>query len=538
MLRIGIDFDNTIACYDQSFYKVGEMLGFIKKGDVSSKVDVKAQITNKISGDLTWQRLQGQVYGKYMHQADMFPGFLEFLYLTRLRGHKIFIVSHKTEYGHYDEERHPLREQALLWMEKKKLFDYNSLGLNRDSIFFESTRAAKVSKIRALGCTHFIDDLREVFDESNFPDETQKILFRSSADALELPSLISLGSWREITNHLFEPWTEVEVCKLLREKFADLQISQVSLKKGRGNSRIYQLKGKAQKQYALKVYPDSQKDIRPRLDNEFLVCQELSSRGYPVVTPNVKDKNLGWGIYDWVAGDVIEHADEQFLSEAINFVTRLHNDGRGLIQKNKFAPASEACLSGREIVKQIDVRLQKLKSVKSEELAAYINDEFDPHFRIVVQNARQLCGNVFDEELPLKLQILSPSDFGFHNALRDKDGRVIFIDFEYFGRDDPVKMTSDFYWHPGMNLGIEQRKWWITSCQKLFMEDLSFSMRLDSYLPLYGLKWCLIYLNEFLFNGFQNRLHADPGKVNNLMNIRFEQLGKSKKLLHEIKENW
>ena len=44
---------------------------------------------------------------------------------------------------------------------------------------------------------------------------------------------------------------------------------------------------------------------------------------------------------------------------------------------------------------------------------------------------------------------LSPSDFGLHNAMRGEDGRLRFIDFEYFGWDDPVKLVSDTALHPG-----------------------------------------------------------------------------------------
>ena len=39
---------------------------------------------------------------------------------------------------------------------------------------------------------------------------------------------------------------------------------------------------------------------------------------------------------------------------------------------------------------------------------------------------------------------LSPSDFGFHNVIVEKDKILRFIDFEYAGWDDPAKMVSDF----------------------------------------------------------------------------------------------
>ena len=39
---------------------------------------------------------------------------------------------------------------------------------------------------------------------------------------------------------------------------------------------------------------------------------------------------------------------------------------------------------------------------------------------------------------------ISPSDFGFHNALLKSNGDIKFIDFEYAGFDDPAKITSHF----------------------------------------------------------------------------------------------
>ena len=40
--------------------------------------------------------------------------------------------------------------------------------------------------------------------------------------------------------------------------------------------------------------------------------------------------------------------------------------------------------------------------------------------------------------------ILSPSDFGFHNIVKNKK-KLYFLDFEYSGFDDPLKLLSDFY---------------------------------------------------------------------------------------------
>ena len=143
---------------------------------------------------------------------------------------------------------------------------------------------------------------------------------------------------------------------------------------------------------------------------------------------------------------------------------------------------------------------------------------------------------MFDSDLPRSDQLLSPSDFGSHNALRSGGERTTFIDFEYFGWDDPVKLVSDVYWHPGMSLNTPQRELWISKCLDLFSRDASFSKRLNAYLPLYGIRWCLIILNVYLRSGAENRLHANSQKDFDLTKTCIEQLSKSRMLLQEVME--
>jgi hypothetical protein len=120
--------------------------------------------------------------------------------------------------------------------------------------------------------------------------------------------------------------------------------------------------------------------------------------------------------------------------------------------------------------------------------------------------------------------------------LRLSCGRVIFIDFEYFGWDDPVKLVCDFYWHPGMKLSSDLRQLWLHISHDIFQNDLDFPTRLRAYLPLLGLRWCLIILNEFLKSEMARRLHANPNQVTTYSTVCIQQLNKSKALLEEIKE--
>ena len=101
-----------------------------------------------------------------------------------------------------------------------------------------------------------------------------------------------------------------------------------------------------------------------------------------------------------------------------------------------------------------------------------------------------------------------PSDFGFHNSLRRPDGSLAFLDFEYFGWDDPVKLTADILLHPGRPLQPTAAARFRRSGDALYGDDPAFAARLAAYLPLFGLRWVLILLNEFIPERWQRRVLA------------------------------
>ena len=146
-------------------------------------------------------------------------------------------------------------------------------------------------------------------------------------------------------------------------------------------------------------------------------------------------------------------------------------------------------------------------------------------------------GIACDEVIPKEYQTLSPSDFGFHNALRMADGRIVFLDFEYFGWDDPAKMVSDFLWHPAMNVKEELRLYFVKHMVSIFEKDPHFKIRLKSSFPLFGLMWCLICLNEFIMVDAQRRDFARP-QVKNITAVRLEQLAKAKRMSEKIKSTY
>ena len=168
-LRIGLDFDNTLACYDEVFSEQAKKLNYLPEDWVGDKLSVKNELLKLPDGDLAWQKLQGRVYGPAMLNAVTFSGLASFLTRAKCRGHTIFIVSHKTRFGHQDETKTPLREIALEWMTKQDFFDNSKFGLDIENVFFCDSRAEKAKKINDLKVDLFVDDLECVFEEKAFP---------------------------------------------------------------------------------------------------------------------------------------------------------------------------------------------------------------------------------------------------------------------------------------------------------------------------------------------------------------------------------
>jgi phosphoglycolate phosphatase-like HAD superfamily hydrolase len=94
-MLIGLDFDNTIACYNDVFSSEAKIKGIVNKEWEGSKQDLKVLLESQENGQNMWQKMQGQVYGPCMQKATLYPGVARFLLRCKLKGHKVFIVSHK-----------------------------------------------------------------------------------------------------------------------------------------------------------------------------------------------------------------------------------------------------------------------------------------------------------------------------------------------------------------------------------------------------------------------------------------------------------
>ena len=118
-MRIGIDLDNTIVNYSSSFLERAKNQKYIPTNWEGDKEKLKKYIYSKDNGFKNWKKLQGQVYGPFMSRAKVYKCFKSFVERSLNRNDKIYIISHKTIFGHYDETQTLLRVVAKNWLKKK-----------------------------------------------------------------------------------------------------------------------------------------------------------------------------------------------------------------------------------------------------------------------------------------------------------------------------------------------------------------------------------------------------------------------------------
>lgn len=280
---------------------------------------------------------------------------------------------------------------------------------------------------------------------------------------------------------------------------------------GGRNSRVYRVQTPVAI-YALKQYPSREDDPRDRLGTEVAALRWMNENHVSTVPRVVAiDRDRNFTLLSWMDGELVRDVGAADVEQAAVFLKELHGlRHRPALPKSQLA--AEACLSAAEIERQLRIRVAQLEAIADEPaLAAFLASRFKPALQAHLAAARKrlaMAGIAHDEDLVQDRRSLVPSDFGFHNALRRHDGRLGFIDFEYFGWDDPVKLTADILLHPGTSVSEPLLALFRRRAEEIYGEDATFAARLDALYPLFGLRWVLILLNEFHAERWRRRVLA------------------------------
>ncbi|WP_325646148.1 hypothetical protein [Humidesulfovibrio sp.] len=563
---IGLDLDNTLVGYDELLCDLAVSEGYLPPPAPpgSSLALGKRALRDALRakgehGEQEWRKLQALIYGAHMPRARLMPGVAEFLARVKaLRADgarfSLYIVSHKTRLANNYSDGADFHQAAMDFLAAKGFFEPGT-GLQPDQVFFEPTREAKVARIAALGCTRFVDDLEETFAEPGFPAGVARILFDPAGDAAMQPGVTRLRTWTEVADALLEGLAPAAAQDQGREQGPDFAalagegIASCQRIYGGRNSRVYRVETAGGRVFAGKHYHQHQDDPRDRLGAEWRALALLSADARLasfVARPVAKEPGQGLALYSFLSGVQASTtpATKGDMEACLEFLDALRglSGSLGADAAQRIPPASEACFSLSALAANLRTRLDALLDVPRDaclgvELAQFLAEELIPLLDTSLTRAAQLGDPA--QELPQHCRTLSPSDFGLHNALRTGGG-LFFVDFEYFGWDDPAKTLCDFVLHPAMGLPDALRQHFADDFLSRFAgTDSGLPRRATTVYPLYAIKWCLILLNEFLRGADARRVFAAGAACGNddAHARRETQLAKARAMLTQARTN-
>lgn len=274
---------------------------------------------------------------------------------------------------------------------------------------------------------------------------------------------------------------------------------------GAFNCTAYAAQTRNNRKYLVKRYKIKKNDKRNRLATEFGGLSFLWRNGIRnIPRPVAIDRTNRMAAYSFIdgkklKGKAIKLKDAMDSAKIIGQMAGLSGKKRALSQPT----ASEACFSIKAYIDIVEQRMASLERAKEKGVLEFVSRELNPFFRDVkdfVKESSSLFGVNISRKLSKREMLISPSDVGFHNILKDRAGKIFFIDFEYYGWDDPAKTISDFFLQPDAPLPLKLRRPFYGKVMGYLGNDIDIASRLPVVYAILSVKWCQIMLNAFLGN--------------------------------------
>jgi len=223
---------------------------------------------------------------------------------------------------------------------------------------------------------------------------------------------------------------------------------------GGANNRVFRVDGPSGR-FVLKWYFAHPDDPRDRLQAEVAFTQFARQHDINEIPKSLAHSaSQRIALFEFIDGHLMTDSDidRAAIESAVRVVQELFTYSRHE-DENSLPSAAEACFSFEEHARCVQSRIDWLTHISGEEAvdrdaATFVQSQLRPLGTETIAKALQsasLAGVDTTRSLPRSEQCLSPSDFGYHNAIKTPGGNVRFIDFEYAGWDDPAKLVCDFF---------------------------------------------------------------------------------------------
>ena len=335
---------------------------------------------------------------------------------------------------------------------------------------------------------------------------------------------------------------ETAIASLMKSASIFEPVEEIIPMRAGGNNRTYCIETSSAR-YVVKHYFQHKGDKRDRLQSEYAFLGYAGQADIATVPcPLAQDPQSGMALYEYIAGEAIQSGEigQAEVDAAIMFFLAL-NEPTARKAAEKLPQASEAAFSLHEHLENTEHRIRQLQQI-------VLVDEEDHKGAIVIQSIATFWGEYrnrvleavnhlgwrVDESIACDQRCISPSDFGFHNAIRLPKGGVRFIDFEYAGWDDPAKTIADFFLQPAVPVPLEYYDYFESQVLSLFDQPELLKQRTRLLRTAYQIKWCCIALNVFLPVHMERRKFANPQLDSKA--LKTDQLLKAQTLFKTIKD--
>jgi len=298
--------------------------------------------------------------------------------------------------------------------------------------------------------------------------------------------------------------------RLLRAAGLPGEVAGLTRLAGGRNNRVFRVDRAVEAPLVLKLYHHDPRDTRDRLGAEWaFLCHAWDACGLrDVPQPLACERGAHAALYGFVPGAKVAAVQPAHIEAAAHFVAAL-NAPAAHDAAAALAPGSEACFSNAAHAATVARRVARLDTKLDSDAphaaaaTALVRDRLLPRWEAIARDLpRDEAGQPW---------CVSPSDFGFHNAL-EHEGRLTFLDFEYAGRDDPAKLICDFFCQPE----LPAPRALYPGFRDAVLDALGIGTpaqraRCDALLPAYRVKWACIMLNDFLPTDAARRDFAEAG---------------------------
>lgn len=292
------------------------------------------------------------------------------------------------------------------------------------------------------------------------------------------------------------------------------------------NNRVYRC-GSVNKYWVIKSYPARQdyKQDRMQAEVDFLrYANQVAPKRVPKLI--AIDSKRRCVVIEHLKGVVYPEGispTQEDVQEAIAFFKELNlNIDTAKLMINM--DASESYQSLREHMQNVYERIAAMgtdhlpiackdkaieKLIELREKATKIEEALE---------AKIVTGEVEDALNP-ENRCVSPSDYGFHNAIKTPQG-IKFIDFEFAGWDDPAKATADFLLQPRVPIS---KKLGAGFSGFILPQAHQIRLRQNALQPVLRLKWACIILGILKPARLTSMLQIDQSaNIEKLIKKRFE----------------